>query len=194
MNEFKVNFDKLLEYKLKLDEYFLIWAVCFNKENLVLNYVKSGVKFSNESLLKLQEQDFLTFKKKEKVNFKDLNPTTKSKNMFGISESLTFDKAFEELRAVYPAKTPNKRSLHNDLARCKRLYKELVGNPVDPATHDLIKACAKKYWKELARTRQADYAQLLATWLHQQNYLNYVEEVQKSDHEDTSSQTFETAI
>ncbi len=71
MNEFKVNFNKLLEYKLTLDEYFLIWAVCFKKENLVSLYAKTCSKFSNESLLKLQEQDLITFKKKEKVNFKE---------------------------------------------------------------------------------------------------------------------------
>lgn len=194
-----IDLEVLITKKLTFQEYFLLWGLALNKQVPVEEYASNCDKFSNTLLKDLRSKGYIAFSDKEKISFKDLKITDKTKELFGLSSSINFENAFEEFRSLYPSKVPDGRGsirrLHQDLPRCKRLYQEIIGEKnIDLKKHELMKNCVTLYHKEHMRGGRTAYMQMLATWLHQKTYEQYLEETNKNIPVIENSKSNETSI
>lgn len=181
--KFIVNLDILLSKGLSFEAYFIIWCVYTKDETLILEYIRKCRKIPTEIFDLLEEQQFITIKRQElkdnKVTFSSLNVTSLGVDLFKIQD---FDRLFEELKSAYPITVGdklNKRRLHTDLKRCKALYKKIINNDLE--LHNNICKAAVLCHQEKLKTNSEIYMQNLATWLHQENYNQYLEEAKSLD-------------
>ena len=181
--KFNVNLNTLVSNKLTFEGYFILWCLNINDENPLMEYVRNCRKIPTEIFNLLQQQNFITIEKRQlkdnKITFNSLNITQLGRNLF---ETPDFDVLFEELKQSYPKEVGNKlnkRRLHTDLKRCKVLYKKIINDDID--LHRNICKSAILYHQEKLKTGSEIYMQNLATWLHQENYNQYLEEAKLSN-------------
>ena len=89
------------------------------------------------------------------------------------------EKQFGEFRKCYPlsVKSGNQvRRLQGNLKRCRQLYEKVLME----TTHEILCKCAELYTQEKYRTNSQMYIQNLETWLHQRNYEQYLEDIDKT--------------
>lgn len=179
---FEVDIYTLLESKLGFEAYFVLYCLYTNDEELISSYTSNCKKIQTEVFTKLETDGYITINTNDgKIYFKLLSLTTRGKSLFDNRNPHKVDSQFEEFRTHYPSsvKVPGKtvpRRLHSDLARCKKLYKNLMVE----TTHDILCKAADLYYQEKIKSGSTMYMQELATWLHQKNYQQYLEDINKT--------------
>lgn len=178
--EIQINIDKLIKYGLSLEAYLILYCLFTKQEMILLDYTIKCRKIPTEIFNLLELQQLITINRQQiinnKITFNSLKITDQGKSLFGTQD---FDELFEELKKSYP-KIAGKtgRRLHQDLKRCKALYKKIIIDDLE--LHRNICKSAILYHQEKLKTSSEDYLQLLSTWLHQENYNNYLEEAKYS--------------
>lgn len=174
--EIIINFEKLVEYKIGVEAYFILYCLEYNKHKEILSYVKNCKKISLSVFEELEQKNYIIINRAmtvdDKITFEALKITKEGKQLFTVKN---IDVMFDEFRLHYPRKTMDGRTLHLDLKRCKTLYKKIVGN--DEQMHETLCKCAKAYHEEKKRSGSENYMQNLATWLYQENYKQYIDDV-----------------
>lgn len=176
--EFNVKIETLFINNLSFEGYFILWCLNYKDETKLLSYVKNCRKIPTEIFRLLESKGYISISKElqdDKITYSSLKLLDQGKRLFNVQD---FETLFNELRECYPKEAGKSgRKLHLDLKRCRALYKKIIGNDLD--LHELICKCAKLYHTEKIRSNSEDYMQLLATWLHQQNYEQYIDEARK---------------
>lgn len=173
--EIIVNLEKLVQYKVGLEAYFVLYCLNENKEKELITYAQNCRKIPTSTFEELEKQGYIVINTAlmtdNKITYNVLKLTSLGKEIFTVRN---IDVIFEEFRTFYPKKTPDGRTLHLDLKRCKSLYKKIIGN--NEQMHETLCGCAKAYHEEKRRSSSESYMQNLASWLHQENYKQYIEE------------------
>lgn len=175
--EFNVNFESLIFNKLTFEEYFILWCLHYKNDTLLLKYVQNCRQIPTEIFNKLENKHFILINRdldSLEITFNSLKITNSGIDLFKIQ---SFDTQFKELRESYPMEVGNtrlKRRLHSDLKRCRTLYKKILDD--NPSLHSLICKCARLYHEEKKRSNSEMYMQSFVTWLHQQNYEQYMQD------------------
>lgn len=184
-SKFTIDIEILKENKLTLEAYLVLYCLKTNDEKLLSYYITSCKKISTEVFEKLKNDGFITYETKEDgvIYFKLLSLTLKG-NMLALCPDTTSsekDSQFEEFRKHYPSsvKVPGKkvpRRLHSDLARCRKLYANLMME----TTHEILCKAADLYYQEKQQLGTTHFMQDLGSWLHQKNYQQYLEDIEKN--------------
>lgn len=189
--EFSVKFDKLFTNKLKIEEYFILFCLITENEELLIKYVTNCGGIDLSVFQKLRNSGFIILSNETDITFSSISVTEETKKLFNVSQDISFEVLFRELLSTYPKSvkriTGGTRPLHNDLARCKKLYKSTLINKGEISLnidlHQKILLCVQKYYKDHLRDNKQEFMQLLATFLSQKTWEQYLEEVS------TNSQT-----
>ncbi len=191
-----INLSTLISSNLSLEAYLILWCLHTKNEELMLEYIRNCRKIPTEIFDLLEQQQYITIQRQQikdnKITFNSLNITTLGKNLFTIKD---IDRLFEELKQSYPATVGNKlnkRRLHTDLKRCKALYKKIINDDLE--LHENICKSAIMYHQEKLKTGSEIYMQNLATWLHQENYNQYLEEAKLANLNSFTEESNITAI
>lgn len=211
MTKLSVNLDRLMENKLTLNEYFVLYCVYIQDKTLITSYVKFCNKIDTGTFNSLEAKGFIiidkSFETFGKVYFELLSLTEEGKNIvLSVSDSscnsglgcsdeksgvATTPKSvgnFEEFRTFYPSRVMRGsvvlRRLHSNLKKCKATYEKLLLE----TTHDILCKCAKAYHNEKRRSNSEEYMQNLETWLNQRNYLQYLDEVKGLENTDNQEE------
>lgn len=179
--EFNVNVGDLITNQLSLEGYFILW--CLNSKNDVtmLRYTRNCRKIPTQIFLDLEQKELISINREnlpeDILTFQALKLTEKSKQLFEVPD---FEVLFSELREAYPKQvSTTKRKLQTDINRCRTLYKKIIGNNIE--LHEKICKCAKLYYNQTVRAGSENFIQALPAWLHQRNYEQYLDEVNKYD-------------
>jgi len=183
----EVNIEKLIELKLSLEGYFILNCLYNEEGNLLERYCKNSIyKIPTRVFEQLKGEGYIEVKEGTKdFTLDNMTLTDKFKlEVLGMKDlqATTFDIAFQQLREHYPTKTPNGRRLHQDLDRCKRLYKGIicpVNKLVDEELHSLILQCVNFIVNQKKKTKSEEYYQLLPTFLQQRNWETVQEDVEE---------------
>jgi len=180
--EFNVSLKTLFEKQLSFEAYFIIWCLYNKQKQQLIEYVSTCRLIPTEEFEKLSEKGLISINRNNiidnNITYESLSLTKNGKNVFEIDN---FDILFNEFRKAYPSFVKDRfsrRPLHVDLKRCKNLYKKIINDSIE--THNLLCRCAMLYHEEKKRSGSEMYMQNLATWLHQENYLPYMEEASKN--------------
>lgn len=201
-NTMNVDVNKLIEYKMTLEEYFVLFCLFTSDKKLITSYVKSCKKIDTEIFKSLESRNLIIINKtlatQGKIYYELLSLTEQGKNIVlstfygschpslaGQSEHGMVVKTpisvgnFEEFRTFYPSRVMRGsvvlRRLHGNLKKCKATYEKLLLE----TTHDILCKCAKVYHNEKKKSNSEEYMQNLETWLNQKNYLLYIDEAKK---------------
>jgi hypothetical protein len=186
MEKFSVDLSKLYTNKLKLEEWFILYCLVNKEEEILVKYVQSCGPIDTEVFYNLRNSGFIVLKDALNCTFNSIIVTEITKNLFNVQDSALFDTLFRELLSTYPSSvkriTGGTRRLHNDLVRCKKLYKScLVNNSIDIELHKKILLCVQLYYREHLKDNKQEFMQLLATFLSQRTWEQYINEVTKID-------------
>ena len=125
-----VDLNKLYANKLKLEEYFILFCLVHNEEELLVKYTTNCGGIDTNVFQKLRNSSFIILTNEINITFNSIKVTDQTKNLFNVSNNLEFDLLFRELLSTYPNSvkrmTGGTRRLHNDLVRCKILYKKTI--------------------------------------------------------------------
>lgn len=178
-----IDIKTILKQGLSFEEYFIIYCVYKNDENLLHNY-RCNVTFPSNIFDVLENKGFLNVKraKNNLIFFESLSLTQKSILLINKENSELSN--FDEFRTFYPkiVYTHNgvPRRLHGNLKRAKELYNKLLLE----TTHDILCKAAKLYHQEKIRSNSEMYMQDLSVWLNQKNYLLYVDDITNNNNSD----------
>lgn len=183
----EVDLEKLISEKLSLEAYLILHCLYYSEENYLFRYANNVNKIPTKTFKWLVDQDYITADDDKEFTTDNIHLTNKFKEeILEIEEnSLTFDKAFEELKEIYPSKVPDGyggfRRLHQDPERCSRLYKSLImkGNKINKELHNLIIQSIKFIVNEKTKSRSLNYMQMLPTFLNQRTWETVQEDVLK---------------
>lgn len=185
IEQISVDLNKLYTNRLKFDDYFILFCLVHKDEELLMKYIDSCGRIETAIFHKLRDSKFIILKDDNTILFKDIEVTEQTKNLFNISDDTEFEKLFKELLLTYPKSvkrlTGGKRPLHNDLTRCKKLYKIIIFDRVLSSLninlHQKILLCIQKYHNDHRRDNKEEFMQLLVTFLFQRTWEQYLEEV-----------------
>ncbi len=170
----EINVQKLTESRLSFESYFILVCLVNSERDLLENYVRTNGKIEKSRFEELIKLDYIRIKNLEDLTFSGIEVTEKAKELIGIQE-LDHKRFFKELKEIYPRRGGT-RSLHTDNARSRKLYKDIV---TSEDLHNKILKCVQLYTNELKRSNNLQYMQLLPTFLHQRNYEQYLDDVEK---------------
>lgn len=185
IEEFSVNFNKLFTNKLKIEEYFILFCLITENEELLIKYITHCGNIDTQVFQKLRNSGFIILSNEIDITFSSISITDETKKLFNMSQDTSFELLFRELLSTYPKSvkriTGGTRPLHNDLARCKKLYKSTLINKGEISLnldlHQKILLCVQKYYKDHLKDNKQEFMQLLATFLSQRTWEQYLEEV-----------------
>jgi hypothetical protein len=183
MEKFSVDLSKLYTNKLKLEEWFILYCLVNKEEEILVKYVQSCGPIDTEVFYNLRNSGFIVLKDALNCTFNSIIVTEITKNLFNVQDSALFDTLFRELLSTYPSSvkriTGGTRRLHNDLVRCKKLYKSCLVSPnkIDVELHKKILLCVQLYYREHLKDNKQEFMQLLATFLSQRTFEQYINEV-----------------
>ena len=191
----ELDLGNLVDMQLSLDAWLVLYCVVNKNKNLLERYVTSVKPINTEVFKRLKLDGFLEYNDSEKITFSQLSATPKTSILFvnkQDEQKQQFEELFAELRNVYPKRVPAEngttRPLHGDLARCKKLYHKIIHTKFgyDITLHKRILEAIKANILEAEKSRRLQYLQNLATYLHQQNYIQYfdVKVAKKIDFQD----------
>lgn len=180
-----VDLNKLYTNKLKIEEWFILYCLVNKEEEILVNYVHNCGTISSQVFYNLRNSGFIILKDALNCTFDSIIVTEITKNLFNVQDTAFFDTLFKELLSTYPNSvkriTGGTRRLHNDLVRCKTLYKKTIitGISVSPnnTLHKKILLCVQLYYKEHLKDNKQEFMQLLATFLSQRTWEQYINEV-----------------
>ncbi len=182
----EVNVEKLIELKLDISGYFILWCLYNDEGSLLERYCRSSeYKIPTKVFENLVKEKYIEFKGDKDFTLDNMILTDKFKlEVLGLKDlqATTFDIAFQQLREHYPTKTPNGRRLHQDVERCKRLYRSIicpVNKIVDEELHSIILQCVNFIINQKKKTKSEEYYQLLSTFLQQRNWESVKEDVEE---------------
>jgi hypothetical protein len=179
---FEVNINTLIEKKIGFEAYFVLYCLYTNDPVLLSSYIVNCKKLPTELYEKLSVDGYVTYTMKDgKIFFELLSLTALGKSLFANRNPKEADSQFDDFRKHYPSsvKVPGRtvpRRLHSDLARCRKLYKALMME----TTHEILCKAADLYHYEKQKANSEHFMQDLATWLHQKNYQQYLEDINKT--------------
>lgn len=174
-----IDLSKLLKTNLSLEAHFILNCIQKDNQELLEEYVNKCGKFDKLVFNKLQENSFIEkLEENEDITFTKLRLTKKSIDYLGF-DKLDHKRFFKELLETYPKSIKvlkGRRQLQQNSIGCRKLYKSIIDSE---EKHKLILKCVKLYFKDLENSNNIQYAQLLHSWLYQQNYESYLEEASK---------------
>lgn len=180
----EVNIEKLIELKLSLEGYFVLWSL-YNEQGACLSrYCKSSIhKIPTRVFEQLVDEKYIDFKGDKDFTLDNMTLTDRFKlEVLGLKDlkATSFDVAFQQLRECYPTRTPSDRRLHQDVDRCKRLYKNIICplGVVDEELHSVILQCINYIVNQATKAKKLDYLQMLPTFLSQKNWETVKDDVE----------------
>jgi hypothetical protein len=181
----KVDIEKLVKEELQLEAYFILYCLHFKKEDVLVNYLKNVLKINKSIFDSIVEEGYLKYFGNPGGDYtlENIQITNKFGKIFFDEDEgeLTFEKAFEELREVYPKKTPDGRRLHVDLDRCEKYYRSSIISfkKVNKSYHNLIIECTKFIVKEKTNNNSLQYLLQLPTYLNKKEWQTVEDDVKK---------------
>lgn len=180
-----VNLELLLSNKLKIEEYFVLFCLINHLDENLVSYINQTGPLTTSIFQKLRDSGYIVLKNEDDITFETIVITSQTKSLFGnIDNSEEFHILFTELLSTYPNKvkrlTGGTRRLHNDLDRCKKVYKSTlmsIGGKLDVNLHKKILLCIKMYYQEHAKDNKLEFMQLLSTFLNQKTWEQYLADI-----------------
>lgn len=182
--ELKINLNILFNNSLRLEQYYILYCICFNKERELIEYTSKCGKILTEFFISLETKGFLNIKDKNDINFDSIKLTEAGEQLFITKNSnikQDFLRLFEELKTTYPSSVMNDlgkpRRLLGDLDRCKKLYMNtlLIEGTLNEDLHKNILKAVKLYAIENGK-----YTQAMSAFLQQKTWEQYLELIQKN--------------
>ena len=185
IEQISVDLNKLYANKLKLEDYFILFCLVNEEEELLVKYTFHSGGIDTNSFQRLRNSGFIVLTNEINITFSSIKITNQTKELFNVQDNTDFDTLFKELLSTYPNSvkriTGGTRRLHNDLVRCKKLYKaSLVSSEkVNKDLHKKILLCVQMYYREHLKDNKQEFMQLLATFLSQRTWEQYLNDVEK---------------
>lgn len=180
MDNHLVVFSNIVKSKLSTDKYLILYCLNTNNKELLTNYVTECNSIDTVIFKQLEQEGYISIKNRPDglIYYELLSVKEKGKLAFVNTVSPLPAGNFEDFRKFYPSKVSKSgRRLQGNLARCRKLYTELLME----TSHDILCKCAKAYHNEKLRSNSEEYMQNLETWLHQRNYQQYLEDLKDLD-------------
>ena len=185
IEEISVDLNKLYANKLKIEDWFILFCLVHNDEEMLMKYITTCGRIETSIFQRLRNSGFIILKDELNILFNEIEVTEQTKNLFNVSDNKEFEIAFKELLSTYPKSvkrvTGGTRPLHNDLQRCKKLYKltlvDRVSSSLNTTLHRKIILCVQKYYRDHLKDNKQEFMQLLATFLSQRTWEQYLEDV-----------------
>ena len=126
IEQISVDLNKLYANKLKLEDYFILFCLVNEEEELLVKYTFHSGGIDTNSFQRLRNSGFIVLTNEINITFSSIKITNQTKELFNVQDNTDFDTLFKELLSTYPNSvkriTGGTRRLHNDLVRCKKLY------------------------------------------------------------------------
>lgn len=189
--KFEIDMNIAISYGLDLESCLILYCIKTNNNNLISSYASKCKKINTELFKSLEKQGFIIVKwdSTEKIYLDLLSLASRGEQLIAtlfptkpIGVEITnedLEKQFGEFKKIYPSSVKQgltTRRLHGNLSKCKKLYEKLLME----TTHDILCKAAKLYIEEKYRSNSQLYIQALETWLNQKNYLQYLEDINKT--------------
>lgn len=179
-----VDLNKLYANKLKLEDYFILYCLVNKDEELLVKYTTQCGGIDTNVFQKLRNSGFIILSDEVNITFNSIRITEQTKTLFNVIEEDSFESLFTELRSVYPKSvkrlTGGVRPLHNDLPRCKKIYKQTLKDcnfTLNIDLHRKILLCVQKYHRDHLKDNKQEFMQLLVSFLHQRTWEQYIDEI-----------------
>jgi hypothetical protein len=183
IEQISVDLNKLYANKLKLEDYFILFCLVNEEEELLVKYTTNCGGIDTNSFQRLRNSGFIVLTNEINITFSSIKITNQTKELFNVQDNTDFDTLFKELLSTYPNSvkrvTGGTRRLHNDLVRCKKLYKASLVSSKNIDLHKKILLCIQLYYREHLKDNKQEFMQLLATFLSQRTWEQYLNEVTK---------------
>lgn len=184
IEEISVDLNKLYANKLKIEDYFVLFCLVYDNEEMLMKYISTCGRIETVIFQRLRNSGFIILKDELNILFNEIKVTDQAKNLFNVQNNIVdFEPLFKELLSTYPKSvkriTGGTRPLHNDLQRCKKLYKSTILSIglVNKELHQKILLCVQKYYRDHLKDNKQEFMQLLATFLSQRTWEQYLEDV-----------------
>lgn len=185
IEQISVDLNKLYTNKIKIEDYFVLFCLVHNDEEMLMKYITTTGRIETLTFQRLRDSGFIILRDEINILFNEIEVTEQTKNLFNVSDNKEFEIAFKELLSTYPKSvkrvTGGTRPLHNDLQRCKKLYKltlvDRVSSSLNTTLHRKIILCVQKYYRDHLKDNKQEFMQLLATFLSQRTWEQYLEDV-----------------
>lgn len=183
IEQISVDLTKLYTNKLKIEDWFVLFCLVHNEEEMLMKYINTTGRIETLIFQRLRNSGFIILKDETNILFNEIKVTDQAKNLFNVSDNKEFEILFKELLSTYPKSvkrvTGGTRPLHNDLQRCKKLYKSTIMSIglVNKELHQKILLCVQKYHRDHLKDNKQEFMQLLATFLSQRTWEQYIDEV-----------------
>lgn len=185
IEQVSVDLNKLYTNKIKIEDYFVLFCLVHNDEEMLMKYITTTGRIETLTFQRLRDSGFIILRDEINILFNEIEVTEQTKNLFNVSDNKEFEIAFKELLSTYPKSvkrvTGGTRPLHNDLQRCKKLYKltlvDRVSSSLNTTLHRKIILCVQKYYRDHLKDNKQEFMQLLATFLSQRTWEQYLEDV-----------------
>jgi len=184
IEEISVDLNKLYANKLKIEDWFILFCLVYDNEEMLMKYITTCGRIETIIFQRLRNSGFIILKDELNILFNEIKVTDQAKNLFNAqNNTVDFEPLFKELLSTYPKSvkrvTGGTRPLHNDLQRCKKLYKSTILSIglVNKELHQKILLCVQKYYRDHLKDNKQEFMQLLATFLSQRTWEQYLEEV-----------------
>ena len=169
-----INFpiNKLLEKGLTADDYTIALLLKEGKLGLVSKYSKLAKESFIESLERLKQKGYVTYK-----TIGNIIPIKETKVTEAFTDILSNGDNFEEFYNTYPIKTVRIDGktdyLRINKTKCKVKYKKIVKNNL--MIHDHIMDCLKLDLEKRTNTNNMAYMKRMENWLAQEEWKNIYE-------------------
>lgn len=185
IDQISVDLNKLYANKLKLEDYFILFCLSHKDEDLLTKYVNNCGGIDTINFHRLRNSGFIILQDEINITFDSIKITEQTKILFNMQDNTQFEVLFKELLSVYPKSvkriTGGTRPLHNDLARCRKLYKLTISDRVsfslNTNLHSKILLCVQKYYRDHLKDNKQEFMQLLATFLSQRTWEQYLDDI-----------------
>ncbi len=185
IEQISVDLNKLYANKLKIEDYFILFCLVHNDEDMLMKQIDTCGCIETSIFHRLRDSGFIILTDENNILFNEIKVTEQAKNLFNIQDDTKFEDLFKELLHTYPKSvkrlTGGRRPLHNDLSRCKKLYKiiivDRVSSSLNTTLHQNILLCIQKYHNDHRRDNKEEFMQLLVTFLFQRTWEQYLEDI-----------------
>ena len=185
IEQISIDLNKLYANKLKIEDYFVLFCLVHNDEEMLMKYITAAGRIETLIFQRLRNSGFIVLKSESEILFSDIEVTEQAKNLFKLPDNENFEVLFKELLATYPKSvkriTGGTRPLHNDLQRCRKLYKITISDRVsfslNQTLHKKILLCVQQYYRDHLKDNKQEFMQLLATFLSQRTWEQYLDQV-----------------
>lgn len=185
IEQISVDLNKLYANRLKIEDYLILFCLVHNDEEMLMKYITATGRIETLIFQRLRNSGFIVLKSESEILFNDIEVTEQAKNLFKLPDNENFEVLFKELLSTYPKSvkriTGGTRPLHNDLQRCRKLYKITISDRVsfslNQTLHKKILLCVQQYYRDHLKDNKQEFMQLLATFLSQRTWEQYLDQV-----------------